>query len=259
MPTPRDVLALIERIRCISCEDERHALIKTLSAVERPTILSFLNAHGVNLCAGSSAAWSAFRASDVLLRDGVALETALPWLDQPVGLNMNGTDFIPLLLRHLSPRRVAVYGTAAPWLDEGIERLKERTPHDYVDAQHGFHSVEHYIARAREIEPDVIILAMGMPRQEEVAAQLKRALDHKVLIINGGAIIDFLAGRFTRAPAAVQRIGLEWAFRLVQEPRRLFRRYCVGAFGFAHTVMLMRRAAMRSSSAPAPAPMHKEL
>ena len=60
-------------------------------------------------------------------------------------------------------------------------------------------------------------------------------------------------------PAAVQRIGLEWAFRLVQEPRRLFRRYCVGAFGFAHTVMLMRRAAMRSSSAPAPAPMHKEL
>ncbi|CCD00703.1 putative Glycosyl transferase, WecB/TagA/CpsF family (fragment) (plasmid) [Azospirillum baldaniorum] len=98
-----------------------------------------------------------------------------------------------------------------------------------------------------------------MPRQEEVAVQLKRALDHKVLIVNGGAIIDFLAGRFTRAPAAVQRIGLEWAFRLVQEPRRLFRRYCVGAFGFAHTVMLMRRAAMRSSSAPAPAPMHKEL
>jgi len=72
-----------------------------------------------------------------------------------------------------------------------------------------------------------ILLAMGMPRQEEVAVELKRALDHRVLIINGGAIVDFLAGRFARAPTLVQRLGFEWAFRLAQEPRRLFRRYLV--------------------------------
>ncbi len=260
MPSPREVLALIERIRCISSEEERHALLDSLAAVERPTVLSFINAHGVNLCARSAPALTAFRSSDVLLRDGVALELALPRLDLPAGFNMNGTDFIPLLLRTSPPRKVAVYGTADPWLERGVERLKAGTPHRYVDTQHGFHPVEHYIERAREHRPDVILLAMGMPRQEEIAVQLKRALDHPVLIVNGGAIVDFLAGRFARAPTYIQRLGLEWAFRLAQEPRRLFRRYCVGAFGFAHNVLLMRRAAAsRSSSAPAPAPMHKEL
>ncbi|WP_448207201.1 WecB/TagA/CpsF family glycosyltransferase [Azospirillum sp. sgz302134] len=235
-------------------------MLESLAAVDRPTILSFINAHGVNLCARSAPALAAFRASDVLLRDGIALELALPALKLPAGLNMNGTDFIPLLLGRLSARSVAVYGTDSPWLDRCVERLRGSTPHRYVDVEHGFHPLEHYIERARHHRPDIILLAMGMPRQEEVAVELRRALDHPVLIVNGGAIVDFLAGRFTRAPALVQRAGLEWAFRLVQEPRRLFRRYCVGAFGFARNVLLMRRAAAtRSSSASAPAPMHKEL
>jgi len=260
MPSPREVMALIERIRCISTDEEREALLTTLGNVERPTILSFVNAHAVNLCATSAPALAAFRASDVILRDGIALELALPWLHQPAGLNMNGTDFIPLLLRRLQPRRVAIYGTATPWLERGHSHLESCTPHSFVDLQHGFHPVEHYVERALHHRPDLILLAMGMPRQEEVAVELKRALDHKVLIVNGGAIVDFLAGRFARAPSLVQRLGLEWAFRLAQEPRRLFRRYCVGAFGFAHNVLILRRAAtMRSSNASAPAPMHKEL
>lgn len=261
MPSPRDVLALIERIRCISSEEERQSLLASLGAVERPTILSFVNAHAVNLCVRSSPALAAFRASDMLLRDGIGLQLTLPWLGVPAGFNMNGTDFIPLLLRTLPARRVAIYGTATPWLDRCRTRLEACTPHAYVDAQHGFHAVEHYIERARHHRPDVILLAMGMPRQEEIAVELKRALDQPVLIVNGGAIVDFLAGRFVRAPALVQRAGLEWAFRLAQEPRRLFRRYCVGAVGFAHTMLLLRRAAAnrRPSGAPAPAPMHKEL
>ncbi len=235
-------------------------MLESLAAVERPTILSFLNAHGVNLCAGSDPALAAFRASDLLLRDGVGLQVALPWLGRPAGWNMNGTDFIPLLLRTLPARRVAVYGTATPWLERARAHLEGCTPHAYVDCQHGFHPPDHYVAQARRHRPDLILLAMGMPRQEEIAVALKRALDHEVLIVNGGAIVDFLAGRFARAPTLVQRLGFEWAFRLAQEPRRLFRRYGVGAFGFARTVLLLRRAAAaRPSSASAPAPLHKEL
>ncbi len=260
MPSPREVLELIERIRCISSEEERRQLLASLGAVERPTVLSFINAHGVNLCAVSEPALAAFRASDVLLRDGIALQAAMPSLGIQPGFNMNGTDFIPLLLRTLPARRVAIYGTEQPWLDGARARLEGCTPHSFIDLQHGFHPKEHYLEQARQNRPDIILLAMGMPRQEEMAIELKRSLDHPVLIINGGAIIDFLAGRFTRAPALVQKAGLEWAFRLAQEPRRLFSRYCIGAFGFARNVMLMRRAATsRLSSTPASAPMHKEL
>ncbi|PWC34713.1 WecB/TagA/CpsF family glycosyltransferase [Azospirillum sp. TSO35-2] len=267
MPNPREVLELIERMRCISSDAERHALVATLGAVDRPTVLSFLNAHGVNVCMGSDAALAAFRSSDVVLRDGIGLQAILPVLGRPAGLNMNGTDFIPFLLKTLPPRRIAVYGTATPWLDRARAVLEATTPHRYADLQHGFHPVDHYVAQAQATRPDVILLAMGMPRQEEVAALLKRSLDHPVLIVNGGAIVDFLAGRFKRAPEAVQRSGLEWAFRLAQEPRRLFRRYCLGAFGFAWSTARLRRAAsLRSSrsntaaSVPsARSPIQKEL
>jgi len=268
MPNPRDVLELIERMRCVSSDAERRALLASLGAVERPTVLSFLNAHGVNVCMGSAPALAAFRSSDILLRDGVGLQVALPMLGLPTGLNMNGTDFIPLLLRTLSARKVAIYGTATPWLDRARAVLETNTPHQYSDLQHGFHPVEHYVEQAKASRPDVILLAMGMPRQEEVATLLKRSLDHPVLIINGGAIVDFLAGRFKRAPEAVQRSGLEWAFRLAQEPKRLFHRYCTGAFGFARTIFLLRRASSLrsapirstgSASAAPRTPMHKEL
>ena len=260
MPSPRDVLALIERIRCIYSEEERQQLLSALGAVERPTILSFINAHGINLCTVSEPALAAFHASDVLLRDGIAMQLAMPALGIQPGFNMNGTDFIPLLLRRLPARRVSIYGTELPWLERARDRLQGCTPHSYIDLQHGFHSREHYVEQARRTRPDIILLAMGMPRQEELAVELKRTLDHKVLIINGGAIVDFLAERFARAPVLVQKVGLEWAFRFAQEPRRLFRRYFVGAFGFTRNVMLLRRSATsRTSSAPAPAPMHKEL
>lgn len=256
MPNPREVLELIERMRCISNDGERRALIDHLGAVDRPTVLSFLNAHGLNVCMGSDAALAAFASSDVLLRDGIGLQAVLPVLGMPSGLNMNGTDFIPLLLKSLPPRSVAIYGTATPWLDRARVVLEAATPHRYADLQHGFHPTEHYIAQARATRPNVILLAMGMPKQEEVATELKRALDHPVLIVNGGAIVDFLAGRFKRAPEAVQRSGLEWAFRLAQEPRRLFRRYCIGAFGFAWSTIRLRRAASlrtRGPGAAAPA------
>jgi len=243
MPTPQHIDALMDRIRCVQTEDEKNELIGHLSQPGKPAILSFVNAHAVNLCWHSDTALAAFQASDVLLRDGIGLKLALSALGRNPGLNMNGTDFIPLLLNRMSPRRVAVYGTGSPWLEAARDRLAADTPHDYVDLQHGFHDDDHYVACARRTRPDVIVLAMGMPRQERVAVRLKADLDLPVLVVNGGAIVDFLANRFERAPPYVQRAGLEWLYRLAQEPRRLSRRYLVGGVGFVRNVMVLRRLA----------------
>src|SRR5690606_40821841 len=74
----------------------------------------------------------------------------------------------------------------------------------------------------------IIVLAMGMPKQEQVAVQLRDALNTPALLICGGAILDFAAERFPRAPLWMRRFGLEWLFRLLLEPRRLFKRYALG-------------------------------
>ncbi len=74
-----------------------------------------------------------------------------------------------------------------------------------------------------------------MPKQEFVAAELVKYLDrrHPCLILNGGAILDFLADRFPRAPHTLRRFRLEWLFRLFLEPGRLWRRYILGGLIFS--------------------------
>jgi N-acetylglucosaminyldiphosphoundecaprenol N-acetyl-beta-D-mannosaminyltransferase len=71
---------------------------------------------------------------------------------------------------------------------------------------------------------DVVWVGIGVPKQEKWMARMRDRLDAPVLI-GVGAAFDFHAGLVPQAPDALQRLGLEWAFRLVQEPRRLWRRY----------------------------------
>jgi N-acetylglucosaminyldiphosphoundecaprenol N-acetyl-beta-D-mannosaminyltransferase len=71
---------------------------------------------------------------------------------------------------------------------------------------------------------DVVWVGIGVPKQEKWMARMRDRLDAPVLI-GVGAAFDFHAGLVPQAPDALQRVGLEWAFRLVQEPRRLWRRY----------------------------------
>jgi N-acetylglucosaminyldiphosphoundecaprenol N-acetyl-beta-D-mannosaminyltransferase len=71
---------------------------------------------------------------------------------------------------------------------------------------------------------DVVWVGIGVPKQEKWMARMRDRLDSPVLV-GVGAAFDFHAGLVPQAPDALQRLGLEWAFRLVQEPRRLWRRY----------------------------------
>jgi N-acetylglucosaminyldiphosphoundecaprenol N-acetyl-beta-D-mannosaminyltransferase len=84
-----------------------------------------------------------------------------------------------------------------------------------------------------------------MPRQELVARSLRAQLDYPCLIVCGGAIIDFLGGKTARAPVWMRRLGLEWVYRLVQEPGRLFRRYVLGNPLFLARALRLRLAQRR--------------
>jgi N-acetylglucosaminyldiphosphoundecaprenol N-acetyl-beta-D-mannosaminyltransferase len=79
-------------------------------------------------------------------------------------------------------------------------------------------------ARINAVRPDVVWVGIGVPKQEKWMAAMRDRLDAPVLV-GVGAAFDFHAGLVPQAPAWMQRRGLEWLFRLMQEPRRLFRRY----------------------------------
>lgn len=93
------------------------------------------------------------------------------------------------------------------------------------------------IERIRAAEPDVLLVAFGCPKAEKWIAAHYQELGVPV-VIGVGASIDFLAGHVKRAPGWMQRAGLEWLFRLCQEPRRLFRRYASDLWHFSGMLLL---------------------
>lgn len=213
------------------CEREEHmtSLMKEIIGRKYPLVLSFVNAHAANLMWKNLDFFRHLESSDLLLRDGIGMRFLLLLLKRRPGLNLNGTDFIPALLEKL-PRstHLAIYGTEEPYLSGGSSRVREMGI-AAIDIDHGFHADSYYVERMRATSPDVVLLAMGMPKQERIAVALRHAAGSRpILIINGGAVIDFLAGRFPRAPRWMRVVGIEWLFRLITEPARLWRRYVLG-------------------------------
>lgn len=203
-----------------------------ISKAKQPVTLGFLNQHAYNLMCKNSAVKKSFLNMDYMFRDGKGIELACRYHKVDPKKNLNGTDLIPILINKLIATTDEItffaYGTEAPWLDTGAENLfKTKTFFSLDGFQNDSSYVAHYSMR-KTGKTDVIVLAMGMPKQERIAQLLKQEAKGSVIIICGGAILDFQAGRVKRAPTIFRTLGLEWFYRLTCEPRRLFSRYVIG-------------------------------
>lgn len=220
---------LIGQIRRVQTEEESEHLVHFLSRPTAPYVLAFANAHAMNSLATSGDFFEALHAADLVLRDGSGMATLYKLLHMQPGLNLNGTDLIPRLISRFDGRSIALMGTRDPYLHACRDTVSRTlAPHSELVSAHGFLQTSEYVALAARHRPSLIVLGMGMPRQEQVAAALRAALPFPCLIVCGGAIIDFLGGKTPRAPAWMRKTGLEWVFRLAMEPRRLFQRYVIG-------------------------------
>lgn len=215
-------------------ESETDRLLDELCKVQTPRIVGFLNQHGYNIAQQQSEVFKNFSRVNYLLRDGIGIKLACELNGLPPKANLNGSDFIPRLIDTLIRDQQGDYeffaiGTMEPWLSKGSRILFQGHAYHGVD---GFQSIDAYLewfqARRTPGKTPIVVLAMGMPKQEQLAVRLQEMLDGPALLICGGAILDFAAERFPRAPAVFRKAGLEWAFRLMMEPRRLFNRYAVG-------------------------------
>lgn len=222
------VVSAIRALYVVHNIDELNALLHGIESVVKPHVLSFFNAHAINLLWDNSAFAASLKKSDWLLRDGVGVSIIMRMLGLEPGENMNGTDFIPQILMMYAGKKIAICGTSEPFLTDAAKAI-EGYGLSVVHVMDGFKNIEEYVEPLRQQKPDLILLGMGMPKQEAVAELLATQLTHPCLIVNGGAILDFLAERFPRAPLIWQDLRLEWLFRLIHEPKRLWKRYILGA------------------------------
>ena len=137
------------------------------------------------------------------------------------------------------------YVGSKPYVAEvGAEILRERFPglqlrtmHGYFDTTRGRGQNEEVLAAIAEYKPNILMVGMGMPRQELWIQENFESLNADV-ILPSGAAIDYIAGAVPTPPRWAGRLGLEWAFRLAAEPKRLWQRYLVEPWSIVRIMML---------------------
>lgn len=183
----------------------------------------------------------------VVVNDGIGLELGARIVSgRGFPENLNGTDFIPYLFGRLSkPTRVYFLGSLPGVAEEAARNFATRFRHVVVaGCQNGcFTRGEEaaVVAAVSAAAPDILLVAMGNPKQEIFIAEHFEALGAQVMF-GVGALFDFASGRIPRAPLRLRQMRLEWAYRLWLEPARLARRYTTGAAAFFTAAIRLRLA-----------------
>jgi exopolysaccharide biosynthesis WecB/TagA/CpsF family protein len=234
--------ALVKKTRVVVDSDDERLLLNELATINSPKIVGFVNSYAMNSVVKNTTFFNSLCAADILLRDGSGMAMLFTRLNIKKGLNMNGTDFIPKLLEAYRGRHVAFWGTQEPYLSEAVSLAQSMYGVKVVSFHHGFDAEQVYVDLAAEFKPDLIILGMGMPKQEKIAAMIR---DKRIitLVICGGAIIDFMGNKIKRAPVWVRQLGFEWLYRLILEPKRLYKRYVLGNPAFIFRLLRLHRVA----------------
>jgi len=204
-------------------------------------------AHAIMDCVENPSLRHAFNFSGLTTPDGMSIV----WLLRLAGYTVErvyGPDLL-LATAALSVEkgyRHYFYGGAPGVTEKLVTRLKQRFPGLQVVGFESppFHTLspeedKAVVERIRNVSPDFLWVGIGSPRQECWMSEHVNVLGVPVLV-GIGAAFDFLSGNKPQAPRWIQRMGLEWLFRLISEPKRLWRRYVLGYPKFIFLVLLQQ-------------------
>ncbi len=170
--------------------------------------------------------------SDLILADGISVVWASRLLGRPLPERVAGIDLMMGMIRRGNERGYKLFCLGAT--DEVLDKVSARLAADFpnvrqVGRQNGYFSDDDEAKIADRIaaaKPDILFVAMTSPKKEKFLASWSDRIGVPVCHGVGGSF-DVFAGKVLRAPERWQRFGLEWLYRLKQEPRRLLRRYMV--------------------------------
>jgi len=202
--------------------------------------------------------------ADLVVADGMPLVWASRLQGTPLPERVAGSNLIGSLSAAAADCGKSIFLLGgSPGTAEGAARvLATRYPHLKVAGHYfppiGFEQdpaeMANIIAVLSTAKPDIVYVALGSPKQERLIAKLRQILPNSWWLGVGNSF-SFLCGDVRRAPLWLQKIGMEWAHRLLQEPKRLFRRYIMVGIPFAAKLLgksLARRVVYKfSGGAPA--------
>jgi len=251
----------VDRANVLGCEIDRLDMPQTLAKIEE--LISdrgfaqhvAINAAKIVAMHDNSSLRDIIERCELVSADGQAVVWASRLLGDPLPTRVAGIDLMHELLA-LSERRgfrVFILGAKRDILEAAEARIRERHPNiQLVGTRDGYFAddeageVAEQVTQAR---PDILFVAMSSPRKEYWLGEYGRRTGVPFVMGVGGSV-DVIAGLTRRAPRPMQIVGLEWLYRLAQEPRRLWRRYLVSNVKFGWLLvrgMLARRRGSRQA------------
>ncbi len=214
---------------------------------KEPCQVCFVNADCANISYRDSEYRGILQAADFVFADGIGMKIAGKFFAEEIRGNVNGTDLFPLLCQSLAGTGKGIFLLGAkPGIAEAVSQwIRKHHPGVLISGhQHGYFPKEEEAAVVRRIADSgaaLLLVAYGAPLQEKWI--MKHLKETGVTVAMGvGGLFDFYSSRIPRAPFWMRKTGMEWVYRLYQEPRRMWKRYLIGNFVFMGHVLMERFA-----------------
>lgn len=198
-----------------------------------PQTVCFVNVNTLNLAREHQDLNVAVNDADWVFPDGSGVRIAASRMGINLKDNVNGTDMLPLICERAVKEGVGMFllGAEPGVADQAAENLKTQYPGIKIaGSYHGYFDKEHsdsVIFKINRSGANLLFVALGSPVQERWLKENRHLLSVDTVLAVGG-LFDFYSGRIPRAPKWLRSHGLEWVWRLIQEPRKKFHRYVVG-------------------------------
>ena len=189
---------------------------------------------------GNDELWGYLKTADLVTADGMPIVLLSKLMRNPLPERVTGADMVPAICHRCAEEGLSVYvlGGDKDIVEAAFEKLREINGREVRIAgiDPAFIKLDQdqpeIVDRINAAKPDVLFVALGNPKQELWMGRNRAKLDVGVMIGVGGTF-NFIAGKVKRAPKWMQRCGLEWIYRILQEPGRPWRRYAYGLAKFS--------------------------
>jgi N-acetylglucosaminyldiphosphoundecaprenol N-acetyl-beta-D-mannosaminyltransferase len=244
-----NVYLLERRITCITVP----AIIKEIHAacVEgRKITVANYNVNSFNLSMQLPWFYEFLESAEIAHCDGAGILKALRYmgLDLPIQYRASYSLLIPELLKDCEQHGFSIFllGAKPQHLEAALDRLRSEYPNIVLAGHHGYfdkedpYQNEAVIQQINLAKPNILVVGMGMPIQEDWIRRHRSQLDVNA-ILPGGAVIDRMAGVVSDCPQFISNTGLEWLYRFCHEPKRLAARYLLGNPAFMLHIALAKK------------------
>jgi len=197
-------------------------------------MIFFVNPYCLNTLTEDPDYYQALQQADAIFPDGIGVNLACRIIGTPLRENVNGTDMLPFICQIAVKNHFTIFLLGAkPGIAAQMKKNLEKqfSGIKIIGEQHGyFHEgeeTEQVFAAINRAAPDILLVAFGVPKQEKWLVEHSRRLQVRIAMAVGG-LFDFYSGTIPRAPVWMRELGMEWLYRMWQEPRRMWQRYLIG-------------------------------